>query len=82
MNKITREIIEAIGMVSLFAVFIVMLDLFLTAYFNPDKTVTVYINSIGEKNLDLFCMIFTFVFGLFALILKFKDIKNVKNKNI
>lgn len=61
---------------SLFLLFIqmAMWHLFLTAYFNPSKSVCVFIDRFGEADLEFWIIMpILFILGLFALILNYKE---------
>jgi ABC-type Na+ efflux pump permease subunit len=61
---------------SLFLLFIQMAvwHLFLTAYFNPSKSVQVFINNYNEAFVECWVLMpILFILGLFALILNYKE---------
>ena len=48
-----------ISSVVLMASYFIMLYTFFTAYFNPNKTVLVHINNIGEANIEFLFLLLT-----------------------
>lgn len=75
------KIIQLFGTAMLFAVFLVMLWTFYTAYFNPSKTTLVDINSIGEAQIEAWIIMpMVLIFGLLSLLINLYDCINDKTE--
>lgn len=60
MNKVIR----IIGLTMLIVSYIVILETFMTAFFNPTKSVTIFINNYNEATVEFILFILTLPFVL------------------
>lgn len=68
-----KNFIKVLGNGFLLVMFLLVADLFITAWFNPNQSITIYINLHKEIYFDLICLGLTAVFGIWALILNLLD---------
>lgn len=78
MKEKTKKSIILLGYLFSFGFLLLTIGTFICAYFNPNKRVTVTINSFGEQYLDIGCFVFALIvttLGLHFLIKEFKEVK-------
>jgi len=74
--------LRILGIFMLFGTFLVLLLTFYTAYFHETKSVMVYIDEMGEADIEAWLfMPAVFIFGLISLILVTKDCSEEMKKN-
>jgi len=64
------------GAMIMFGMTLLMASAFYTAYFSPNKVTKVYIDTLGEADIEFYLVLpFVLVSGLTALILSYKELK-------
>lgn len=73
-----KKLIKVLGNGLLLVPFVLMVDAFQTAWFNPSHSVLVYINLYNEAYFDLICLGVIALFGAWGLVLNIIDWTNEK----
>jgi len=81
MKTKTRNFIKLLGICLLFVGAVLFLDVFVSAYTNPDYRICIDINYYGEAQIEMFFLVpIMFIVGVWAMILVLKDCWNLEEK--
>ena len=75
MKPKTRIIIKMLGVLWMFAIFILLMQVFLKAYNHPEKYEIVYIDKFNEAGTEMIILPFVLIINSIATYLILKDCK-------